>query len=319
MKPSPFLLLIGPDPFLRELELKEIRGTLFPNGPDRMNDLTLHARDMETADILDQANTLPMFSEKRLLVIRGIEKLGEDDQTRWLKYVENPSPYAVIVGTAEKLDRRTRFFKAMDEKGCIRLLEEPRPRDLPAWVDRLAQKRDLKLSPDAKQALLEAVGTDLGSLDRHLEKLSLFVHPEKNVSAKEVAQLVYDIAGENLFAWTDQVVEGRVPDATATLNDLIRSGSPVLVLVSLLARHLRVLLRARDELAARTRAQDLPHLLGVPPFTVRRYMDQAQRFTKGRLRSSLGELSKLDRELKSTGLSPSFLLERTVRAIAHAR
>ena len=319
MKLPPILFLVGPDPFLRDMELKEIRTHVFPQGPDRMNDLTLDARDVKSADILDQANTLPMFSEKRLLVVRGIEKLKEEDQNLWTKYAENPSPYTLIVGTADKRDKRTRFFKTMDGRGFIRTLEEPKPRDFPIWVDRLAKRHELTLSPDAKQALLDAVGTDLGALDRHLDKLALFIHPEKTVSAKAVAQLVYDIAGESLFSWTDQVVEGRVPQATATLNDLVRSGSPVLVLVSLLARHLRVLLKARDELAARTPTQELPHLLGVPPFTVRRYLDQAQRFTKGRLRSSLGELSKLDRELKSTGLAPSLLLERTVRTIALRR
>jgi DNA polymerase-3 subunit delta len=319
MKLPPILLLVGPDPFLKDLELKEIRAHLFPKGPDRLNDITIDSRDAKAAEILDQANTLPMFSDKRLLVIRGLEKVPEEDQGLWLKYADNPAPYTTIVGLANKLDKRTRFYKAMDERGFVRTLEEPKPRDIPPWADKLAAGYGLKLDQEARQALLEAIGTDLGSLDRHLQKLALFIHPEKTVSAKAVAELVYEVAGENLFAWTDQVVEGRTADATATLNDLVRSGSPVLVLVSLLARHLRILLKARDGMALKAHTQELPQLLGVPPFTVRRYMDQAQRFTKDRLRASLGELVRLDRELKSTGLAPPLLLERTVRTIAARR
>jgi DNA polymerase-3 subunit delta len=133
------------------------------------------------------------------------------------------------------------------------------------------------------------------------------------VDEKAVAELVLETSGETVFAWTDQVMEGRLPEAIATLDHLIEGGDAALGMVALLARHVRILMRAKELAAGRVSPRELPARLGVPPFAVQRYVEQARRFTEARLTDAIGELARLDHDLKSTGLSPHLLLERAVR------
>lgn len=317
MKPVPITFIVGSDLFQHRLLTDEIRKAVFPNGSGGLNDDTFDGKGADLSSIFDLANTLPMLSPQRFIFIRNAEATSEKDQTQWLRYLKAPSPSAVLVASAQKLDKRTKFAKTLVEADVVVEAEPPKPRDVPSWIDRLAKRNEISVAPAAKMALAEAVGSDLGRLDQEIGRLALFVHPEKTISEKAVTSTVLQTTGENVFAWTDQIVEGRWKESVSTLHHLIEEGSPELVLVSMLVRHLRILLKAKDAAATSARGGELTSLLGVPPFLVSRYMDQCRRLQRSALLKALDHLATLDRELKSTGLSGSLLLERATRAIAN--
>ena len=164
----------------------------------------------------------------------------------------------------------------------------------------------------AQQTLIDSIGADLALLDGNLEKLSIYLHPETKANEKHVQELVLQTAGDNIFAWTDQVLENKNGEALTTLHHLLASGTPPLILVSMLARHVRMLLQTKSHLATgRPRAQLAPSL-GVPPFVVHRYVEQAGRLTEDTLTRSISSLRRLDHDLKSTGHPPRMLLERAI-------
>jgi DNA polymerase-3 subunit delta len=173
----------------------------------------------------------------------------------------------------------------------------------------------VSFTPRAKLILAEAVGTDLDLLDQEVEKLALFVAPETTIAEDAVSELVLETTSGNIFEFTDQVAEKKMGDALQTMDHLINTGTPPLVLLTMLARHLRILWKAHHHIKIRTGRHELPGVLGVPPFAVSRYVDQARGFQVGGLRRALAELTRLDRDLKSSGLPPKFLMERTLRTI----
>ena len=188
---------------------------------------------------------------------------------------------------------------------------------MPTWVDRIAKRHGVTVTPAARQALVDAVGIHLASLSQHLEKLALYVHPATSVDEPAVGELVLETSGDTIFAWTDQVLEGRIPEALSTLNYLFDTGNPALVMLSMLARHVRILIKARELTAANVSSREYPARLGVPPFAVQRYVEQARRHEASKLQGAMGELARLDHDLKSTGLPAQHLLERTVIALGH--
>jgi DNA polymerase-3 subunit delta len=295
--------------------VEEVRKDLFPAGSAGLNDDTFDAKEKNLSEIFDLANTFPMLAAKRLVVVRNVDDPKEADEGRWLAYLENPSPQAVLVGISAKLDKRKRLYKALEKAGALVDLPDPKAKDMPFWIDRLAKHQRVTFSPRAKLILAEAVGTDLDILDREIEKLALFVHPETTIHEGAVAELVLESGEGNIFEFTDQVAERKTGDALESMDRLIRSGTPPLVLLTMLARHLRILWKAHHHTKARTGRHELPAVLGVPPFAVGRYVDQARGFNVPGLKKALTELSRLDRDLKSSGLPAKFLMERSLRTI----
>lgn len=313
MKLSPVHFLIGKEPLQQKLVLEEIRMAVFPLGSKGLNDDTFDLKTDKLTSILDLANTYPMLAQKRLIQVRNVNNFSDVDENRWLTYLENPSPHTVLIALAEKLDKRKKLYKALDKKGFITTLTAPRPRDLSKWIDRLAKRHQIQISPGAKNLLADALGTDLSLLDREIEKLALYAFPEKTVTEKAVEDLVLRAAGGNIFSFTDQVVEKRLGQALHTLSHLVSSGTPPLILVTMLARHFRILLKAQDFLKNQTAGVPAAQALGVPAFTTSRYLDQARQLSILYLRNALATLRSLDRDLKSTGLPAKLLLERSLR------
>src|SRR5262245_5672784 len=120
--PAPVLFLVGPDAFQQRLVLEELRKSIFPNGSGGLNDDTFEEGERDLAEIFDLANTMPMLAERRLIVLRNAGAPKESDQEKWLFYLENPSPSAVIAALAEKLDKRFKLTKALDKMGSLREL-----------------------------------------------------------------------------------------------------------------------------------------------------------------------------------------------------
>lgn len=315
MKTEAVYFVVGAPGLQQKLFVEEIRKSLFPNGSGGLNDDTFDSGEKTLAEIFDLANTFPMMAAKRLVVIRNISDPKDADEARWSAYLQNPSPNAVVVGLAPKLDKRKRFFKALEKAGALVSLPEPRSKDLPSWIDRLSKHHEVTFSPRAKLMLAEAIGTDLDLLSHEVEKLALFIHPETSIQEGAVAELVLKTSDGNIFAFTDQVAERKTGDALDTMDSLLQTGTPPLVLLSMLARHLRILWKAHHHTKQKTVRQQLPSLLGVPPFTVTRYMDQARGLKAQGLKKALAELSRLDRDLKSSGLPPKLLMERSLRTI----
>lgn len=311
----PVQFVVGAQALQQRLFVEEVRKALFPNGSGGLNDDTFDTKEKSLAEIFDLANTFPMLAPKRLVVVRNVEDPKEADETRWISYLENPSPHAVLIGIAAKLDKRKRLFKAVEKAGALVDLPEPKSRDVPFWIDRLSAHHKVTFSPRAKLLLAEAVGTNLDLLDKEIEKLALFVHPETTIQENAVSELVLDSGEGNIFEFTDQVAERKTGDALVTMDRLMNSGTPPLVLLTMLARHLRILWKAHHHTKARTGRHELPAVLGVPPFAVGRYMDQSRGYRPATLKRALAELNRLDRDLKSSGLPAKFLMERSLRTI----
>ncbi len=312
---QPFLFLVGTDHFQIDLLIDEKRKEIFPNGSGGMNDDIFDANERSLAELFDMANTLPMFASERLIVVRNAGTPNEAELAKWLAYLENPSPHTHLVATSEKIDKRLKFAKTLEKLGYLKEVQTPKPHDLPDWIRRLSARHGVSVQPRASAVLSEAVGTDLGRLNQEIEKLSLYVHPEKVITEKAVSELVLNVSGDNVFAWTDQIFEGNLRDALTTLHHLLEEGQPPLVLASMLARHLRILMKAHPHTSTRGSSNLAPRL-GVPPFLVERYLTQAKRLKAQTLRRTLDELSRLDHDLKSTGHPPHLLLERSTRTIA---
>jgi DNA polymerase III delta subunit len=83
-------------------------------------------------------------------------------------------------------------------------------------------------------------------------------------------------------------------------------------MLGMLARQLRLLVRAKELLAQSSPPVDVSRLLGVPRPFVSEILEAAKISSLPRLEQGLASLLDLDRRLKSSGGGQPFLLELTV-------
>jgi DNA polymerase-3 subunit delta len=96
---------------------------------------------------------------------------------------------------------------------------------------------------------------------------------------------------------------------------LILSGEPPLAILALLARQIRLCWQAKDGTMRGVAVPQLAQKMGVPPFVVKNYVQEASHFTESDLKRIHQAIRKADLALKSTGTSPEILLEALVLSL----
>jgi DNA polymerase-3 subunit delta len=305
MKIEPFYLLEESEGYQEKRFLDSLKT---PNTDILFFDLKEHKFD----DVMESANTFSMFAKNRFITVQQHKELKEKEEEELLKYIDAPNATTVIVWKTKKLDKRKKFSKQLQAKKILMSFAQPKPFEMGQWIDTISNEVGVTVDRDAKSAMIEAVGCNLSQVHRELEKLKLYIHPETKVLRKHVDAMVLKTNGDDVFAFTDQVIGRDLKKAYPTLAHLMEDGTVPLVLLSMLVRHYRILLKVHDGLSRRLPSAQLGGYVGVPPFLIQRYTDQAKRTNAEKCRGAIKKLQQLDKQFKSTGLSNRILLEETI-------
>jgi DNA polymerase-3 subunit delta len=202
---------------------------------------------------------------------------------------------SVLVVIAAKVDRRTRWVRAMGEPATVRC-DPPRRREITAFIRSEAKRQGVPLAKRLAERLGERVGAQPLLLRQEIAKLSLLAGPQREVTLEHVVAAAVDVAEEPVWDLTDAIGDGRGADAVALLARLARGGAaPPLVLGAL---------AAPSAVAPARRPRE-------PPFVAR--SRSRQRYTESRLVACLGAIHEADLALKgSSPLAPQLSLERLV-------
>ena len=119
----------------------------------------------------------------------------------------------------------------------------------------------------------------------------------------------------DVFELTDAVGERKLSRALSFLHNLIQNGQPPPLIVHMLARHFRILSKAREIEGRMMDRAEIARYLGVNPFYANNYVRQAKNFSRQELRKSFQKLSRCDREIKSSRLPRERVLERAIISI----
>ena len=213
----------------------------------------------------------------------------------------------VLVVSAAKVDRRSRWVKAFSQPMAVVECDPPRPgRALVGFVEQEAKAQEIELGRGAAQALAERVGPQLLLLRQELAKAALLAGPGEQVGRAHIEESASQVAEAPIWDLTDAIGEGRAARALDLLGRMLAAGAPAPVVLASLANHFRRL--------ARTRSGQAP---GGPPFVVRKLEQQARRYPARRLVTCLRAIHRADVELKGASVMRSErALEQLVLGLA---
>ncbi len=310
--PRPLYAIDGDERVLIDEMVQAIVATAVPPHARDFNLDRLSGREVTVTRVLDTAQTLPAFSDRRVVVVENADKLGFDKAESFTAYIEAPNPSTVLVLVAEKFDGRTKAYKALKKAGYAVRFAKPKPREMPQLVRRRAEGLGIDIEPPAIRALADATGADIGAASQALEVLSLYAG-NRAVTVDDVTRVISVTREESIFELVDAIGHGdRVAVLTALHTMLVVNREPPLRMLFMVGRHYRNLLKARAALDAGASRDAILAEVGIPPFLLNNLLDQAHRHSLAELVRGLGAVNHADQELKGGPLSSPRTMERLV-------
>ena len=289
-KSSPVSLLWGEDEFLLREAALELLGDLQPVEVD--GGLW---QGGETADLA----TPSLFGERRALLVSNAKALPDEGVRELARYLEAPDPGAPLVLVAVV--------------GTVTEVKIQR-KELPGWLLKRATAKGLDLAPDGAAALVDTLGEDPGALERALEQLATAFSGER-ITREIVARQFRGLGEQHVWDLCDRAFSRDLPGAMRSLRTLLEAGEAGLMLLGAITSRLRDLIRVAS-LPERLAPADAARQAGLRfDWQVRRYRQQAKRFSAEDLAGLHERIAWADRALKS-GATDDVVLPMLVAAIA---
>lgn len=309
---SPLYFLFGEEPYLLNQSVERFKFAVLTEGAVDFNYTLFYASDADIQNIRDAVETLPMMAPRRLVILKESQELTDREWQELDSFIESPVDSTVFVIMASRVDKRKKQIRALFDKADCVEFKKPYENQIPQWINYIAGTLGLQISGDAIHLLHKLVGNHLTEIEAELKKLGDFVGSQRRIEVSDVAQAVSRSREENVFDFTRAVGENDRVKALEHLVHLMDQGQSEIGIVSLLARHIRLLLTIKKGLEEGLGGAKLAHYAQIPPYFLESYLDQARLWTVKKLEGTLVILSETDRALKSSPLSSHIWLENMV-------
>ncbi len=321
---APLYLLYGSEEYLQEKVILELKKALVPAESSAFN-LNELAGDIGIKELVDLANTLPLFAPKRLIVVRDStllqRKKGEQENAAEFKlledYLANPldSTCLVFWQTGNVSKQRKLYRQLVKNKHLLIEFKPLRGQKLNKWLLETAQNMGKTLEQQAANYLIFNHGECLRDLVNELEKLVLYSDQAKVIDLKMTQTLVAQSFESNIFDLVDALGAKNKVMALKELRKLLLMKELPVKILFMITRQIRLILLVKDFLQQGWEMKEIINKLALHPFVAGKIRRQVSNFSFSELENSLILLREYDLKLKS-GYDPDLTLENLIIRLA---
>ena len=316
--PAPALitLIVGDEELLVDRAVAAVVAAVRESDPDvDVHDLVPAQVGLST---LVEVTSPSLFGDRRVVVLRSSQDLTKDLAATVIDYLQNPADDVNMVLTHAGGAKGKALLEAATKAKAERV-DCKGPKKGPERVafvkgEFAAAKR--QITPDAAEALVDAIGSDLREIAAACTQL--IADTEGRVDASAVARYHSGKAEVSGFTVADRAVEGRLPEALEQLRWSLAVGTAPVLINSALAGAVRGIAVAAQPPRGMSEA-DLAKRAKVPPWKMRTLRQQARGWSPGGVARAMAVIAETDALIKGAGRDPEYALERAVIEIARAR
>lgn len=310
---KPVYYFYGPEDFLIEEAVKTLKKEALTGGFEDLNYQSFDRENLDPTAILTAAETLPAFSDKRVVLVRDAENLKKDSIEALTEYIKRPSPSTclVFVSNDTKIDKGSEFFSLLSEKGYLRPFYRLKRPEALTWIKKETAGYGKEISKSAAEKLIDLSGEGLRDIKGELEKIILFIGEKKTIEDSDVQDAGLDLKEETVFSLSDSIGSRDAKTALRIYSKLSNEAAPRLL--TSIARQIRILLKVKALLRKRAPRERIAALAGVPPWQIDGYIRRSASFkTEGELKRALLRLREADSMLKTGRVPEKVLISRMI-------
>lgn len=300
-------LLFGEENYLKKQYKDRLTKALISE-EDTMNYAYYEGKGIDVREIIDLAETMPFFSERRLIVIEnsGFFKNATPELAEYMKDIPETT-YFVFVET--ELDKRSKLFKAVKDKGRIVELARQDEKTLVRWIYGNVKKEGKQITESSIHYLLSKCGTDMENLQKEMEKLFCYTLDKEVIQIEDIDAICTTQITNEIFDMVNAVAEKKQKRALDRYYDLLALKEPAMRILYLLSRQFRLLMEVKEMTGQGYDKKSIASKSGLHPFAVGKYIEQSRRFSKKELRNILEDSVDIEERVKTGRLQDVLAVE----------
>jgi DNA polymerase-3 subunit delta len=315
-----FYIIHGPDNYSVHQELGKIKQGLGDQVLLSTNTSILDGRQLSLNELTDICSAIPLFSPFRLVIVEGLlEKFdigttmygqskhiskvssGLKDWESLSGYIGNIPQTTILVfiyNIEIKNAGKNPLFKLLSPIGKLISCPQPERKNIEELVKRKIDTFGGKITPSAIRLLVEHIGGDLWAIHNSVDMLINY-SSGATITDNEVMKLTSFAKEASVFDLIDAIINKKIERAQRYLHNLILEGATSFYILAMIARQIRLIVRAKDINPALNRPQIMSNLGITKEFALDKTLTQAKHYTFDNLREAYCRVLDADIAIKT--------------------
>lgn len=256
--------------------------------------------------IIGTVNTSPVFSDRRVVIVKSLEGLDENGKSKLENYLQNPADFSVLVLTDDLLSKEEFFKKEspvhkLYRYGDVVDVSGADDASFARMIGERASETGNSIESKAVARIAEYTGRDMTRAMNETEKLCAYAGGER-ITADMVDALVTPDTEYKTYELSDALSTGDNRKALSVLASLLENGeSAGAVLASLSSQYRRLFETRISPLSV----EELAKVFNVRPGAIRIAKNICARYTQVELKKAVDALHGLEYAFKSGRMEES--------------
>lgn len=289
-------LLYGDEQFTKR-NLKKLLSNAIVSPDDTMNFSRYEGKGINPKEVIDIAQTLPFFGERRLILLEntGYFKSACEPMIDYMSEVPE-NTYFIFV--EEEVDKRSKMYKAVKSKGyaceCKRLSND----EIMKWILGRINKDGKKITRDTMNYLIAALGNDMEKISKEVEKLLCYTLDKEVLEISDIDEICCPEITGKIFDMIDAMGAKNKEKALRLYYDLILNREPPMRILFMLARQFNIMLQVKDLSDKGIPRKEIENKLSMQSFIVNKTLGQLKNFSKKDIERALAKSVMIEEDIK---------------------
>ena len=318
--PATLYLLWGPEDYLREQFLNELRKACLPEGEDSFSCKRLNGPDLDPLELQQAIDAVPFLTERSFVEIRDadLNRLKEPEKVlAALQDIPDYCTVAFVQNAQYEPDGRLKLIKGIRSAGRDMKFTQAPQGQLIEWIRRRFAAHDKGIELEAVQRLILISGDLMNRLIPEIDKISAYAKGDR-VTVSDVEAVASHVPEAVVFEMTDRIAEKKAGAALSVLAELLadKNNEPIPIL-AMLSVQMRRLFAARLAVERGLGVKYVTETCAIKyDFAASKLMQSARGYTLPQLRRAVEICAETDYKIKSSSQDDRELLIEAVLRIA---
>lgn len=312
-------LVVGEEEYLNEAVREAFVETVLKGDP---NDFNYGVYDMEEVSLsvaLEEAESLPFFDEKRLIIIENpffltsqkVKNVPDHDLDALLAYIENPADFTIllIMASYEKIDQRKKIGKSLTKHASLIETNPLSEKEVQSFVQEDFKSAGFTIDKEAFALFYQLTDGSLTRMMQEKDKLMLYKMDEKRIVKEDVASLVVRSLDQNIFDLNNFILNRQLDKALTLYQDLLLQKEDPIKLIAIMLGQFRILIQVKSLKKKGYHQGEMASLLKSHPYPIKLALQRERHFSMDLLTEAHQQLIETDFKIKTGQVEPIIAFE----------
>lgn len=306
----PCYLLYGEEVYLKKQNEQKLVSYLI-DPLDTMNYTVFQGSDVDGNKIIDLAETMPFFAEKRVILIKnsGWFKNGSEEMAQ---YIPQQSQSTVLLFIETEVDKRNKLYKLVEQSGFAIEYVRQKEKILFSWINARMKSVNKTMMDSVKGLLLDLTGENMEFIDKELEKLIAYAWDRKEITSTDLKAVCANQIEDQIFTMVRAISEKKQKVALQLYYDLRALKVAPIKILALINRQYQQILHLTDSKNRGIKDTEIAKKWGMNDFVVRNILSQSRGYGIKEIQDALFAGIQAEEDIKSGMLTEQLALEMLI-------